>query len=203
LSADARALCTSGQFPHLKEFIVLDALDVNERTEIVVRVDAASGGTAAYPIQLLDGQAGEGLLAGIPTFDMKYVIRVVENDSPGDGTKCWKEYAGSYGDLLCSLEGSATWAELPNGRRVPIDIDGDQPQRLDLHIEDAGAFQTPSGLSCPMLRDPEMSIRPGRIGHIPCSVDLQEVFEENLSIGYKIALRPDSFPNNGSHAVTG
>ncbi|KAL2841776.1 hypothetical protein BJX68DRAFT_270960 [Aspergillus pseudodeflectus] len=128
LSADARALCTSGRFPHLKEFIVLDALDVNERTEIVLRADAVAGDTAAYPIQLLDGQAGEGLLAGIPTFDMKYVIRVVQNGSPGDRTKCWKEYVGSYGELLCSMEGSATWAELPNGRRVPIDIDGDQPR---------------------------------------------------------------------------
>ncbi|CEN59404.1 hypothetical protein ASPCAL01854 [Aspergillus calidoustus] len=202
LSADARALCTSGRFPHLNKFIVLDALDVNERTEIVVRVDAVAGDTAAYPIQLLDGQAGEGLLAGIPTFDMKYVIRVVQNDSPGDGTKCWKEYVGSYGELLCSLEGSAAWAELPNGRRVPIDIDGDQP-RMDLHIQDADAFQTHSELSCHMLRDPEMSIRPGRIGHIPCSVDLQEVFEKDLSVGYEIAFRPDKVPNNGLQAVTG
>ncbi|KAL2794739.1 hypothetical protein BJX66DRAFT_303071 [Aspergillus keveii] len=80
LSADARALCTSGPFPHLKQSIVLDALEVNERTEIAVRADAVAGDTSAYPVQMLDGQAG-GLLKGIPTFDMKYIMRVKDDDS--------------------------------------------------------------------------------------------------------------------------
>jgi hypothetical protein len=186
----------------LKEFIVLDALEVNERMDILVRADAVAGVTSAYPIQMLDGQDG-GLMAGNPIFDMKYVIRVENDDSSGDGTNYWKDYVGSYGELLCRTEGSATWTELPNGRRVPIDIDGDEPLSMDLSIGEEDSFQSHSELSCPLLRDPEMSFRPGRISHIPCSVDLQEVFEDDPSVGYKIALTPEGVPNKGLQAAQG
>ncbi|KAL3440081.1 hypothetical protein BJX65DRAFT_315150 [Aspergillus insuetus] len=203
LSADARALCTSGRFPELKEFIVLDVLEVNERTDIAVRADAVAGKTSAYPIQLLDGQTGQ-LLAGIPTFDLKYIMRVLDNGSAGDQTNSsWNEYVGSYGELLQSMEGSATWTELPNGRRMPASIDDDQTLGPDLPIEEAETSQRHSPLSCPMLREPEMSIRPGRLGHIPCSVDLQEVFDDNSSAGYKIALTPEKASDGELQAATG
>ncbi|KAL3492420.1 hypothetical protein BJX62DRAFT_236239 [Aspergillus germanicus] len=203
LSADARALCSSGRFPHLEEFIVLDALELNERTEIVVRADAVVGVTSAYPIQMLDGQAGE-LLAGIATFDMKYAMRVMDDHSSADGATCWKEYVGSYGELLSFMEGSATWTERPNGRQGPMDIDGgDEPLSMNRSIEEADSFQAHSELSCPMLCEPEMTIRPGRTRHIPCSVDLQEVFEDNPSDGYKIALTPEKAPDGELQAATG
>jgi hypothetical protein len=203
LSADARALCTSGRLAHLKEFILIDTLEVSERTEIVVRVDAVAGGTSAYPIQMLDGQAS-GLLAGIPTSDLKYIImRVEDGDSARDGAGGGKEYVGSYGDLLSFIEGSASWTELPDGRRVPMDIDGAEPLSMDLSIEEADSIQTHTPLSCPMLREPEMSIRPGLIRHIPCSVDLQEVFEDNSSIGYNIALTLEKALDGDLQAATG
>ncbi|KAJ0425205.1 hypothetical protein BJY00DRAFT_308533 [Aspergillus carlsbadensis] len=196
LSADARALYTSGRLPHLKEFIVLDALSMNRRTEIVVRADAVVGDTSAYPIELLDGQSG-ARLAGVPTFDMKYVMRVVDTGVSSEAISPWKEFVASYGDLLRFIEGPATWTELPSGRRVPIDSGGDdQPPSPDRPIEDAGAFRTHSELSCPMLSEPEMSIRPGRIRHVPCAIDLQEVFEEGSSAGYEVVLTPEEVRND-------
>jgi hypothetical protein len=79
----------------------------------------------------------------------------------------------------------------PNGTRVPVNRDGDRLLSIDSPVEELDTFQTHLEVPCPMLSEPDTSLRPRRISHIPCAVGLQEVFEDDSSVGYKIAFTPE------------